>query len=564
MLGKTACSRLLALPGAVVLALIGASLVAASPAAAAPTNDMFANPTALTGWGATARANLVGATMEPGEPDHYGIEYPDVPEAGGHSVWYRWTAPAKGRIELWGVHADAVNVYTGGSIQQVAPVPAGYCDESSGFVSYECVVLNVQAGVTYRFAVDGYEGQYDLRMRRILPPSNDNFGTALTLTGLSTGDSIGEGGDMATAQPGEPRHANDPLTPSKSVWYRWTSTWASAVSFTAGVTDPGSHSSCYASPTSIAVYTGTSFADLRVVAFGRSTEEDISNCQGPTVSFDGRAKTTYLIAVDIPEWFRWQVMSAHLNAAPSCSVNGTAGNDALTGSATNDVLCGGEGDDVLKGGGGDDLLIGGPGIDAASFADATSGVVADLTTKTATGHGADTLQDIENLIGSAYADKLDGNAGTNTLNGGAGSDLLWGQAGIDTILGSNGNDTVGGGPGNDRVNGGAGTDLAHFGKATAVTVNLTTGSATGEGTDVLTLVEDVSGSPGADKLTGTNGINMLQGAGGNDTIFGQGGNDKLHGAGGNDTLTGGVGTDTCDGGIGTDTAVTCERRVAFP
>ena len=46
-----------------------------------------------------------------------------------------------------------------------------------------------------------------------------------------------------------------------------------------------------------------------------------------------------------------------------------------------------------------------------------------------------------------------------------------------------------------------------------MTVNLTTGSATGEGTDVLTLFEAVNGSPSADRLTGSSGVNTLQGAG---------------------------------------------------
>ena len=229
-----------------------------------------------------------------------------------------------------------------------------------------------------------------------------------------------------------------------------------------------------------------------------------------------------------------------------------------------DVICGLGGDDVIKGQGGNDVIIGGAGVDTASYTDAPGAVVANLTTGTATGHGTDTLEDIEGLIGSPFNDKLDGNAGINFLTGGAGNDGLWGQGGNDTIDGSAGNDTIGGGTGDDRVIGGVGVDTAHFGKATAVTVNLSTGVATGEGTDALSLFENISGSPGADRLTGSDVVNLLKGVGGNDTILGQGANDRLVGAGGNDSLTGGTGTDVCDGGAGTDVSSQCETRVSIP
>ena len=254
----------------------------------------------------------------------------------------------------------------------------------------------------------------------------------------------------------------------------------------------------------------------------------------------------------------------HVPSGTPCTITGTAGNDVLTGTAGNDVICGLGGDDSIKGQGGNDTIIGGPGTDAASFANATTGVTADLRTGIASGQGLDTLQEIENLIGSPHGDKLDGNADANSLNGGGGADGLWGQGGNDNLLGADGDDMMGGGPGDDRLNGGAGSDTAHFGQATAVAVNLGAGSATGEGADVLSLLERIVGSPGADKLTGSAGINVLQGAGGNDTILAQGGNDQLLGAAGNDALTGGAGTDSCDGGTETDTAATCETRIAIP
>src|SRR5262249_30122891 len=53
----------------------------------APANDNFANATALTGSSPTATGTNVSASKETGEPNHAG-------NAGGHSVWWKWTAPS--------------------------------------------------------------------------------------------------------------------------------------------------------------------------------------------------------------------------------------------------------------------------------------------------------------------------------------------------------------------------------------------------------------------------------------------------------------------------------------
>jgi hypothetical protein len=67
---------------------------------------------------------------------------------------------------------------------------------------------------------------------------------------------------------------------------------------------------------------------------------------------------------------------------------------------------------------------------------AGAGVKASLALATAQatgGSGSDTLLNIENLTGSAYADTLTGNAGNNVLNGGGGADILNGDDGDDTL-----------------------------------------------------------------------------------------------------------------------------------
>ena len=88
----------------------------------------------------------------------------------------------------------------------------------------------------------------------------------------------------------------------------------------------------------------------------------------------------------------------------------------------------------------------------------------------------------------------------------------------------------------------------------AVTVNLTAGTATGEGSDTLLLLENVNGSGAADTITGNGGPNTLNGNNGPDTLSGLAGNDSINGGNGNDT---------CQGGLGNDTRTSCEA-VGFP
>lgn len=52
----------------------------------------------------------------------------------------------------------------------------------------------------------------------------------------------------------------------------------------------------------------------------------------------------------------------------------------------------------------------------------------------------DTLTSIENIVGSAFADRLTGNAGINAIDGGAGDDLIAGGAGDDALTGGSGAD----------------------------------------------------------------------------------------------------------------------------
>lgn len=126
------------------------------------------------------------------------------------------------------------------------------------------------------------------------------------------------------------------------------------------------------------------------------------------------------------------------------TLNGENGNDILIGNDGNDTLNGGNNNDLLVGGSGDDALNGGSGTDTAGYFDAISGVTVDLSIGAAQntgGAGSDTLNSIENLVGSRFGDVLTGTSGTNSLVGLDGDDILIGSGGSDTLTGGQGADT---------------------------------------------------------------------------------------------------------------------------
>lgn len=134
-------------------------------------------------------------------------------------------------------------------------------------------------------------------------------------------------------------------------------------------------------------------------------------------------------------------------------------------------------------------------------------------------------------------DVIAGKIGNDILVGGNGNDTLYGEDGDDFLNGGSGDDTLHGGTGDDRLDGGDGVDKASYENAVvAITANLTTGTATGSGNDILVDIENITGSSFNDYITGSADANTLIGGAGDDT------------------LSGGAGSDTLDGGFGNDTA----------
>ncbi len=117
-------------------------------------------------------------------------------------------------------------------------------------------------------------------------------------------------------------------------------------------------------------------------------------------------------------------------------------------------------------GGGYDTIFGGGGTDTVSYANETASVIVNLKNGRTTYSrfasdnfaSRDTLDSIENAIGSNFNDTLNGSNGDNQLEGGAGNDLLSAANGDDILYGGRGNDRLIGFDGSDILIGGADAD----------------------------------------------------------------------------------------------------------
>lgn len=161
----------------------------------------------------------------------------------------------------------------------------------------------------------------------------------------------------------------------------------------------------------------------------------------------------------------------------------------------------------------------------------------------------------DHLLGHDGDDVMYGGTGDDVLSGGRGNDVMYGGDGFDVLIGGGGNDVLNGGVGADILIGGGGRDTADYaGSSARVIINLETGSVSGGDAtgDVLSSIENLTGSAFNDILTGDSGGNRLFGEDGNDVIYGGDGSDFLSGGNKNDRLYGGEGDDQVLGGSGRD------------
>ncbi|WP_262028770.1 calcium-binding protein [Microvirga sp. Mcv34] len=269
-------------------------------------------------------------------------------------------------------------------------------------------------------------------------------------------------------------------------------------------------------------------------------------------------------------------------------IAGAGGNDTLWGGSGNDRLEGGEDNDVIVPSSGRDTLDGGNGIDTLDSRSLTVRVFVDLKRNygffsEVQGYESQ-ISNIENVVGSSYADRVRGNSDANEIDGQGGDDNLSGDDGNDMLWGGAGSDVISGDAGADMLDGGEGIDFLEYSNdETGVYVDLRTGSAAyGHAeSDIIRNFENVIGGLGndtlygsdeANEINGLSGNDIIDGAGGSDEIFGDEGDDTIYGSGGddriygsenNDVIAGGAGADTLDGGSGIDTLLYGEAEAAY-
>ena len=182
------------------------------------------------------------------------------------------------------------------------------------------------------------------------------------------------------------------------------------------------------------------------------------------------------------------------------------------------------------------------------------------------------------ILGTFARDDIDGGAGNDTICGLGNADALTGGPGDDRLFGGlddyyapddgYSGDTLVPGPGNDHVDLGddpasatvdevdrlADYDTVSYADASGpVTVDLSAGTATGEGTDTI-VVPAYSGG-----IRGSAYDDVLTGTAQPDRIFGEAGDDRIVAGDGDDDLEPGEGADVVSAGDGDDFVISEEQ-----
>jgi Ca2+-binding RTX toxin-like protein len=220
------------------------------------------------------------------------------------------------------------------------------------------------------------------------------------------------------------------------------------------------------------------------------------------------------------------------------------------------TMLGGLGNDTLISGTGDDTIRGQQGVDTFDASEATSeiwilvGPLSETDTAVGSSIGNDEIAGFERYVTSFADDFFDGSDRDETFIGGGGHDEIWPRGGDDVIAG---------GPGPDF--------LFYSDAPRGIQVDLREGVAQGDGSDQVSGIELVEGTPFDDEMLGNRIPNLFVLGAGNDVARGLWGTDSIDGGEGNDSLAGGPDADVLIGGAGqadrcrsdpSDTIFTCE------
>ncbi len=222
---------------------------------------------------ATKDIALSGGNVVP-EPNHGG-------NRGGASAWYRWTAPATGRVRfstMGSTFDTLLAAYESSPTDLFGGTLRAQNDDAGGTLQ-SLVEFDATADRVYYIAVDGFRsssspypawGTVKLQWAQNRPP-NDDFAAAAPVATQVTGSSA-----RATSEFGEP----SPTGPT--VWFKWSAPSSQTATFkTAGSSFD----------TVLDVYRGTSLSNLMLVA----TNDDSPSGLWSQVTFSPTAGTTYYL-----------------------------------------------------------------------------------------------------------------------------------------------------------------------------------------------------------------------------------------------------------------------------
>jgi len=233
------------------------------PAAA---NDDFADATGLSGDALTVQAYAGIATREPEEWV--------VPPESPRSLWWHWTAPAAGILEVLAGPATYLDAYTGDSLATLAPL-ANLPSNHGRFA------LAAGSRVFLRARPSGLAVEVEFTLGFTPLPPNDAFANA-TPVGTLPARVRGELG-LATGESGEPNPAV--FGPPRSLWYRWAADTTGPVFLATEPPSDGENAPPgWGRMPTVVVYTGAQVGQLTPVAV-------------PGQVFDASKGTDYWIGV---------------------------------------------------------------------------------------------------------------------------------------------------------------------------------------------------------------------------------------------------------------------------
>lgn len=293
-----------------------------TPCGTPPPNDTFAAAEIIYVTPQTVLGNNNCATKE-------AWEQPIDGNAGGRSVWYRWTAPFTRQVVISteGSSFDtllAAHRFSGGNLTLMAEND----DVVHTVIQHSEIRFNVVAGTEYRIVVDGFDGASGSIVLNVDPPANDDFSSCQAISGITgslTSHNIG-----ATRENNEPSHASTFGT--HSVWYCWSAPRTGSVEWnTIGSSFD----------TSLAVYQGAALNSLTTVA-----SDNDSGASGTSVlRFSATSNTLYRIAIDGRGdamgdiSLNWAYLTSRLavkrssNGTVTVTINGVNGAHTLQGSS---------------------------------------------------------------------------------------------------------------------------------------------------------------------------------------------------------------------------------------